>query len=149
MKLDHILVCTDLSPESDRPLDEIGRFARTVGADVTLLHVVHETPAIGSGGLPPVPIDYDEFGRLIRTAESAVAERADRLGGEAEARAVVVSGSRVADTVLDYAREHDVDLIALSTHGRTGFRRLVLGSVASDLISGARVPVLVFPRREE
>ena len=52
----------------------------------------------------------------------------------------------VAEVVCDYADEHGYDLIALSSHGRSGFRRLILGSVAEAILRHAHVPVLVFPR---
>jgi nucleotide-binding universal stress UspA family protein len=48
--------------------------------------------------------------------------------------------------VVDYAQQNDVDLIAMSTHGRTGFRHLALGSVAEAIIRHATVPVITFPR---
>ncbi|MCA9721025.1 MAG: universal stress protein, partial [Gemmatimonadetes bacterium] len=50
--------------------------------------------------------------------------------------------------IAEYARTHEVDLIAMSSHGRTGFRHLVLGSVSEAVIRHADRPVLVFPRGE-
>jgi len=48
-----------------------------------------------------------------------------------------------ARSILDYARDHAVDLIALETHGRSGAARLVRGSVADKIVRGAGVPVLL------
>ena len=56
----------------------------------------------------------------------------------------VVDGE-AAETILHYAHEHHCDLIAMSTHGRTGFRRFVLGSVTEKLSRQAACPVLAFP----
>ncbi|MBC8404794.1 MAG: universal stress protein [Planctomycetes bacterium] len=60
----------------------------------------------------------------------------------------MISGSNIGETVAEYANENDVDLITMSTHGRTGFRRLVLGSVAESILHYAHVPVLCFPQPE-
>ena len=54
-------------------------------------------------------------------------------------------GADVAGAILRMAENHHVDLIALSTHGRTGLRRLVLGSVAETVVRRAALPVLTFP----
>jgi nucleotide-binding universal stress UspA family protein len=56
---------------------------------------------------------------------------------------VVVAELSDAAEILKYAAAHAVDVIALATHGRSGLRRLILGSVADKLIRGADVPVLV------
>jgi nucleotide-binding universal stress UspA family protein len=58
----------------------------------------------------------------------------------------IVAGSDTPRAIVGYAEKNDVDLIALSTHGRTGFRHLVLGSVAEAVIRHSHIPVLVFPR---
>jgi nucleotide-binding universal stress UspA family protein len=52
-----------------------------------------------------------------------------------------------APAILAYARRHDVDLIAMSTHGHGGLRRLVLGSVADKVLRGANVPILLYRSR--
>ncbi|HXI36431.1 MAG TPA: universal stress protein, partial [Burkholderiales bacterium] len=54
----------------------------------------------------------------------------------------------VALAIVDEAAQLGCDLIALSSHGRSGFRRLVLGSVTEAVLRRARMPVLVFPRQE-
>ncbi len=58
----------------------------------------------------------------------------------------VMAAPNVAEAVADYANENDFDLIAISSHGRSGFRRLILGSVAEAILRHSHVPVLVFPR---
>jgi nucleotide-binding universal stress UspA family protein len=56
---------------------------------------------------------------------------------------VDLHGGPVADVLEGYARRHDVDLIVISTHGRSGFSRLTLGSVTDSLIRHTTIPVLV------
>ena len=59
---------------------------------------------------------------------------------------VMLAGGDPATVISEWAESHDVDLIAVATHGRTGFRRLALGSVTEALVRRSRTPVLVLPR---
>jgi nucleotide-binding universal stress UspA family protein len=63
---------------------------------------------------------------------------------EAKAR-----GFSAGEVILDYAAEHDVDLIVMGTHGRRGPARMFLGSVAEEVVRQARCPVLTLRRRDE
>ena len=63
-------------------------------------------------------------------------------GIRASADAAIVMGP-IADAIIDFAREKGADLIAMSTHGRTGPSRWFLGSVADRVVRGAGVPVLL------
>jgi nucleotide-binding universal stress UspA family protein len=59
-----------------------------------------------------------------------------------------VAYGQPAVTIIEYAREHAADLIALTTHGRGGAIRLLLGSVADKVVRGAGVPVLIQRSRQ-
>jgi nucleotide-binding universal stress UspA family protein len=59
----------------------------------------------------------------------------------------LVEGSRPATAILDVAEREQVDLIMLSTHGRGGMDRLMLGSVADRVVHHSRCPVLLIPAR--
>jgi nucleotide-binding universal stress UspA family protein len=63
-------------------------------------------------------------------------------GIRASADAVIVTGP-IADAIIEFARDKKADLIAMSTHGRTGPSRWFLGSVADRVVRGAGVPVLM------
>jgi len=145
MEIKHILVTTDLSQEALRPYAPIADLARSVGARITLLHVVPDLRALPHGA-PTAPMLEDPGlpGR-IEDARAMLDEQCVEFG-DIPVNRVVITGADIALTIAEYAEENDVDLIAISTHGRTGFRRLVLGSVAEALLRHAAVPVLVFPR---
>jgi len=141
-----LLLTTDLSTEALRPLEGVRALAEGLGLDVTLLHVVEIVAVAPPGGpmAPPVrPADVEgEEAKARETLE----EQAKQLG-DASVHVDVMHSPDVAEAVCDYAQEKGFDLIALSTHGRTGFRRLVLGSVAEQILRHSSVPVLVFPRK--
>ncbi len=84
----------------------------------------------------------------MKDAKGALDKQRELLSGELDVACEVIAGSNIAESVANYAAEHEVDLIMLSTHGRSGFRRLVLGSVAESILHFAHVPVLCFPRPE-
>jgi nucleotide-binding universal stress UspA family protein len=55
----------------------------------------------------------------------------------------IVVAEQPARAILDYAAEHDVDLVVMSTHGLGGMKRFMLGSVADKVLRGAPIPVLI------
>ena len=148
MKLDHILVTTDLSPESLRILERIGELARANGARVTLLNVLHDMMIVPQADAMTPSMGAVDIESHLKSARTALEGAKGALGAEVDVKLEALSGSSIADTVADYAGENEVDLIALSTHGRTGFRHLVLGSVAEAIMRHAHCPVLCFPPDE-
>jgi nucleotide-binding universal stress UspA family protein len=97
-------------------------------------------PDYGFGGYAPT--DF-----VIDTWRTEAQQYLDRIatGLRAEGLQVqtdVVIGSP-ASTILKYAHDHAVDLIALETHGRSGAVRLFIGSVADKIVRGAGVPILL------
>lgn len=145
MEIRHILVATDLSEEALRPFAPVADLARAVGARITLLHVVQDLRAIPHGAPTAPKLEDPALHGKIEEARAQLEQQGSEFGDLPVDR-VVISGFDVALTIAEYAADNDVDLVAISTHGRTGFRRLVLGSVAEALLRRTSVPVLVFPR---
>jgi nucleotide-binding universal stress UspA family protein len=56
---------------------------------------------------------------------------------------VVVTATSIVAAVVEYAEEHNIDLIVIGTRGRSGFKRLILGSIATGVITYAHCPVMV------
>ena len=126
-----VLVPLDGSSVADQVLDHVMSLA-TPDVTVYVLLTV----------LVPGPLD-DEHQR--QTAWSYLEGVADELRkGEALVEVVVVTHAHAAQAILDTAHEQQVDLIALSTHGRGGLSRVMQGSVADMVVRGATVPVLVY-----
>ena len=146
MKLEHLLLTSDLSPESLRPFQEVKELAHQLGARMTLLSVVIDLQ-IAPHGAPFAPaVSSPDLEKDVAHARVALEEQRAALGDEVEVTIDVVAGPDVPKAICAYAREHGVDLIAISTHGRTGLRHLALGSVAEQVIRQSTVPVLSFQR---
>jgi len=146
MLLQKILLPTDLSKEGERAFPAIDELACQSQAEVVLLHVIEN---VGAHPLPAqrtAPTLLAGTKEEIARVEPLLRERAERF--KARTRCEVVVAPSVAHAVCDFAVAHGVSAIAVSSHGRSGFRRLVMGSVAEAVLRGSRVPVLVFPRQE-
>lgn len=124
----HALIPLDGSPLAERMIGPATEFARTLGADVTLL------TAAADAKLP------DADGYLARHAATI---RADGLNVQTQ----VVHEGRAAEAILAATTAGTV--IALATHGRGGLSKLVWGSVTDQVVHRATTPVLVFKPSEE
>jgi nucleotide-binding universal stress UspA family protein len=131
-----ILVPVDFTATTEKALSYAAAFAKLFGATVTLLHVKEPTymPASESGVLVELESRADVQKRL--------ADLAERLGGQVSCRSVIKDGSAELE-ILKVAEETACDLIILSTHGRTGVERLLLGSTAEKVVRRAGCPILV------
>jgi nucleotide-binding universal stress UspA family protein len=147
--LKHILVPHDGSALSADVLPTAVDLGRANGARITLFRVVLPVPLLR---LLDVAMP---FGTLPLRNEAATEELTVRLRNELEqaatrladhemidVRANVVVDEHPAEAIVDFARTHDVDAIAMSTHGH-GVSRWLLGSVADKVVRGAGLPVLL------
>ncbi len=141
---DAILVPTDGSDPATAAVDRAIAIAERFDASLHVIHVAE---------LVDVPIDVEAEARdeLADRAESIltpVEERATEAGLTVSTE-VVETADPVHQTILDYADDHDVDLIVMGTHGRSGLDRIILGSVAERTLRTARTPVLVVPDEDD
>jgi nucleotide-binding universal stress UspA family protein len=133
------LITLDGSMVAEAILPVFLRVAFPLGMEVVLIRVV-----------PTVPVSSDDPHHALQSAERMTAEAAEYL--RALAATPVFEGLRVSTTVrtgeasreiIAVAQEIQADLIAMTTHGRTGLRRLLFGSVAEAVLRAAPVPVFV------
>ena len=146
-----ILVPLDGSKLAEVVLVHIEQLAWKLGSSLALLRVVR----------PPRSVEYpwqEEMMALNQERESVFKRDAETYlaarGGELRGKKIEVSthtiiSEAVAATILDFADRQDVDLIAMSTHGRSGIGRWVYGSVAEKVLQGANCPVLLIRARRE
>jgi nucleotide-binding universal stress UspA family protein len=88
---------------------------------------------------------YPDRSQLKRDWQQELDRCADGLGRDVCTVAVVVEAMDVARAIVTAATERQVDYIAMATHGRSGLRRLLLGSVAEQVVRHAHLPVLLYP----
>ena len=141
-----ICCAIDFSDACRFAMAEAADLARRFQAQLTLVHV-YEPPA--TAPLEPLEPGGQLLGAVWVDLERAMAawraEAARRSG--ARVRSTVRVGE-AANEILHFAREDGMDLIVLGSHGDTGLRHLVLGSVAERVVREAPCPVLVIRTKE-
>ena len=140
-----ILVPHDFSTSANHAAAIARDEAKLHGGTLVLLHVIELPYQLGPDAVivPPetgAPISVKQY--AIDSAETHLQDIADRLAKDGvTARGVVVIGAPVDEINRAVERER-ADLIVMGTHGRTGFRHLVAGSVAERVVRSSKVPVL-------
>jgi universal stress protein A len=133
-----ILVPTDFSDPSKRALKYAARFAAQFGSKVTLIHVIEP---VMSADFTTFPLALDEE-KVVENARQRLLHLGKaNLDGTSLEAAVVRSGNPFHE-ITEAARELDVDLIILATHGYTGIKRALLGSTAERVVRYAQCAVM-------
>jgi nucleotide-binding universal stress UspA family protein len=140
-ELKRILVPVDFSAGSRKALRYAVAFARQFNARLSLLYVMPVNYFVGSE-FGPVDFPLPEA-ELRRNSEKQLAALAAQDVAGAVAVETRVRQGQPVQEIVEHAREGEVSLIILSTHGRTGLRHVLMGSVAENVVRYAPCPVLV------
>jgi len=135
LRLKTILHPTDFSESSAAALQLAGSLARDHGARLVILHVVPIHMALANEAMP-IPMPAPELGPLREQLEKLRPE--DPM---VSVRHVLVEGDPVWE-ILRVAKDNDCDMIVMGTHGRRALSRLLLGSVAEQVLRQANCPVV-------
>ncbi len=134
-----ILVPLDGSELAECVLSHVKAIAaRSSTEQVILLRIIEPIPV----GMPPA-IECEVQKAGVKAAEEYLAKTKAKLKKEGLNVEMKVLTGRAAETIADFAQREKVDLIALATHGRSGVRRWVFGSVADRLVRSPPLPVLL------
>jgi nucleotide-binding universal stress UspA family protein len=142
MTAQHFLVPIDFSDYADQALDYAMALGQNLQARLTLLHVIHAVPLWAEGDMGrTLPDVY--LAEVEAAAQRGMEQRRQRVQDAGlEANVLVVHGVPF-QTIIDVAQEAQIDLIIMGTHGRTGMKHMLLGSVAEKVVRLAPCPVLV------
>lgn len=148
--IQRIIVPLDGSERSESVLPYATTMAKALNVRMVLLHAVSE-PVIDM--FADEPIIWDNIDELRESARLAAAEYLQRVSARLTAEGVNVTVHNVygvaAEVILEYAKSASDDLIAMSTRGRSGILRFVLGSVATRIVNGTEVPLLLVHPQED
>jgi len=138
-----IMVAVDGSDTAERGLQEAIRLAKDQKARLAIAHVIDIVVVNGEEGFSETVIDT--MREYARDTLDKARKAAQDAGVEADAQSpeIVTSGYRVADKIVELAREWKADLLVIGTHGRRGFSRMLLGSVAEGVVRMAPCPLLL------
>ncbi|WP_435157694.1 universal stress protein [Haladaptatus sp. DFWS20] len=133
---DRILLPTDGSEATDRAIEQALDLAKTYDARLYAISVVDQT------AVPPdvrADILYEELQRECERALNDIEKKATDAG--IDVRTSIPRGTPYR-AILDFAEDHDIDLIVMGTHGRRGIDRYLLGSVTEKIVRLSEKPIL-------
>lgn len=141
IRIKRILCPTDFSESSEHALKYAFSFARPYGATLYLQHVIEPlTPVLGIDMGPT--IGYEERPNLQNRIQELLNEAVpDDIRGEIEIKTLISRGAPFLE-IIRAAREEEIDLIVIATHGRTGLKHVLLGSTTEKVVRKAPCPVL-------
>lgn len=142
--LQRVLLPLDGSPLGEAALEPALALGGLMGAQYTLVQAIDPpvlgyAPAAYVGGL-----DQQVLEQMRAAGQEYLDKAAARLRAQGAQVATNLLVGPPALAVVSYAREHAFDLIAMATHGRSGAARLLLGSVAEQVLQGTSLPVLMY-----
>ncbi len=143
MSYQHILACVDDSEPSIKALEHAIQLAKSLGSQVAVLEVLELDPMIAE--------DYINKGQsnvLIDRAKDYILASLEKIKAQYSEDGLSLSiqyreGLSIAETIIQTAIELKADLLVMGSHGRTGLKKLVLGSVAQTVLAQSPVPVLI------
>lgn len=144
----NILVCLDLSDETNTIVATARELAECSGAAIRLIHVAAPDPDfVGFEAGPQTVRDQEateihEDHRLLQELQEQLAEELP------EVSALLIQGPTIAK-ILEEAGRYEADLIVMGTHGAGALHHLLVGSVSEGVLKEAHVPVLLVPTRHK
>ena len=142
-----VLCPTDFSEPAREALRVADELVAQVGAALLLVHVVPVLPALPSD--PNYVFKVPEYERLLHNdADEKLAQLLRQMKDGTDVRVMVGHGD-VAGEIVRIAETEKADLIVIATHGTTGWRRFVFGSVAEKVVRLAKCPVLTIRNPQE
>lgn len=142
---DRILIPTDGSDPTKAAVEMAIGLADTHGATLHALYIVDQPTSVSGVGE-----GFSGLDNLLEALEEAGHKATNEVVEQANARDIeattAVRRGNPHDDILTYANEHDIDVIVMGTHGRTGVKRALVGSVTEDVVRHADIPVLTVHR---
>jgi nucleotide-binding universal stress UspA family protein len=144
-----ILCPTDFSEPSLKGVEAASELAEHFSAELIFITVVTPPYPIGAPGVPATYKVGEYYAELVeRATESLEKIEKDRTPTAVKTKRFVARGN-AADEIVERAENENADVIVIATHGWTGWRRLVFGSVAEKVVRFAKCPVLTVPEPRE
>ena len=143
MKINQILVPTDFSENAESAMNYAIDLAKQCSATLHLLHTpVIPTYLLMDLSYSPGP---EAVTRILNDSQEALDAQAQKLIEAGVEHFTAIREGTAHEVIRDYAKEHDVDLVIMGTHGRTGVAKLMYGSVTERVVKTVHTPIIVVP----
>lgn len=148
-----ILIALDYNPSAQKVAETGHQLAKSMDGKVILLHVISDFTYYSSLNYSAI-MGFDSFSNVVETEGSEALKRValnylerskEHLNDEA-IQTTVRSGE-FAKTILDTAKELKADIIVMGTHSRRGLEKILVGSVAEQVLRHSLIPLFIIPTR--
>ena len=130
------------SKSADKAVDYATRIAKDYNAILVVLYVVRTQVNLNTVTLPSHVIDFKKRAHAYLTKISEKIHKHSDTENIVKVKTEIVASLKIADAIVDYAKDKHIDLIVVGPRGRSKLKSLVLGSVTSDVVRLANCPVL-------
>ena len=151
-----ILIALDYDPVAERIAEKGYELGKAMNAEIILLHVVSEAFYYTSQNYSPI-MGYEGFNNLnvlpaidieaLRKAAIDFLNSSKRHLGNENIQTIIKDGD-FADSILEAANEVAANLIVMGSHGRRGLDRMLLGSVAEQVLHKTTIPLFIIPTKQ-
>ncbi len=140
----HLLVPVDESPISYAAAEQALSLAKDLNCPVTIMSVIAVDPFVGVDFYKVAPAITDYFMQAEQNAQNRLAEIQQSFSREGiSVDTKIIRGVAASEGIVQIANEIGADLIIMGSHGRTGVKKMMLGSVAQNVLTQSPVPVLI------
>jgi len=139
-KFSKVLVAVDGSEYSMNAAEYAISITRQFGSELIALHVItSDVSTVASAFLPQM----EEIKKNAQEYFDKIRRKGDEASGDIQLRTELISSPSVVGGIIDFAEKENIDLIVVGTKGRSGLKRLLLGSVALGIVNYAHCPVMI------
>lgn len=150
-----ILIALDYDPAAEKIAEKGLELARSMNGEVILLHVVAEAIYYSAQTYSPI-MGYEGFNNMdilqqpnvpeLKQAAQDYLNTSKKHLGDDSIQTVVKEGD-FSEAIVDAAKEVSADIIVLGSHGRSGLDKLLLGSVAEQVLHRTEIPLYIIPTK--
>ncbi|GAB2769854.1 universal stress protein [Salinimicrobium soli] len=149
-----VLIAIDYNPVSEKVVKEGYELAKTLGAEICLVHVLDDLgyyttnypTFLGYEGYPGIGPDYNVAIEMRTIAEDFIKKAADHLD-DPQVKTEIIEGD-TAKALLNFSEEWKADVLVMGTHSHSVLEKLLMGTVAEKVLEKTRIPVYVVPVKQ-
>jgi nucleotide-binding universal stress UspA family protein len=156
LKMRKVLIALDYNPTAQKVAEVGFSLAKTMGAEVILLHVISDPVYYSSTEYSPIMgfTGYRDIGQLqldsvdgLKNASQLFLDQSKRHLGDKTIKTIVKEGD-FAESILKTAKDFHVDIIVMGSHSQKWLEKIVMGSVTEEVLSQTSIPLFIIPTKK-
>jgi len=146
-KIKKVLIAMDYDETSQKVAEQGFSMAQAMNAETILLHVISEQPLYYSGYAYMRELRVDFYDNLEDSTQKFLDKTKKHLKNESIK--TIIKVGEIADTILETAKDLDVDIIVMGSHSRKWLENIIMGSQAADVLKETTIPLLIIPTKKQ